>query len=159
MVPLPVTIHKHWIGYVAIALVAICLIGFLWVGLLSWIMQPGVDQGLIFQIAVIGMLSIAVAAAVLMYVYGLSYLQLTTQNVLIKNYVTPFASRDEQFEWAKVSRSTATKAGFFGTLFNYGTISAETEGGSIQAVITLMPNPEYWQAQIQQFADQAAPNA
>ena len=157
MVSLPLRIYKHWIGYVAIALTAILLIGLLWVGLYSWIAAPGVDQGLVFQIAVIALLSIVVIAAVLMYVYSLSYLELNVSGCVIKNYVTPFASKDEQFEWAKVSRSTATKAGLFGTIFNFGTISAETEGGSIQAKITLMPRPEYWQQVIQEKADQVTP--
>ena len=155
MVPLPARIYKHWIGYVVIALAAVSLIALLWVGLGSWMGAPGVDQGLVFQIAMIAILTVLVVAIVQIYVYSLSYIELTTDGIVIKNWITLFTSRDESFEWVRVSRSVATRGGIFGRVLNYGTIGIETNGGSIQATITLIPTPEYWQDQINLKADEA----
>lgn len=155
MTPLPARIYKHWIGYVIILVAAASLIGLLWVGLSSWIDTPGVDQMLVLQVAAVAILSVMVITIVQIYVYGLSYIELNSNGIIIKNWITLFVSKDEQFEWVRVSRSTAAKGGIFGQILNYGTISIETNGGSLQAKITMMPNPEYWVDQIQQKADQA----
>jgi len=155
MIPLPARIYKHWIGYVVVLLTGASLIGLLWVGLSSWISAPGIDQSLVFQIALVAIISVVVITIVQLYVYGLSYIELNNDGIIIKNWITLFVSKDEQFEWVRVSRSTAAKGGIFGQVLNYGTVSIETNGGSVQATITLIPNPEYWQNQIQLKADQA----
>lgn len=155
-VPLPVTLHKHWIGYVAIALAAVSLMGLLWAGLDSWITQPGVDKALVFQLAIVLFVVIVFSAAILMYVYSLSYIELNGDGVVISNWATPFTSKDERFEWKNDTRSTSIRGGIFGRLFNFGTISVETGGGSVQAKITLIPKPDFWQGQIENYAEQAA---
>jgi hypothetical protein len=155
MQQLPVRIYKHWIGYVAIALAGLSVIGFFWAGLGSLLEQPGINQMLVLGIAAVALLATAAITIVLIYVYGLSYLELTDEGVTAKNWSTPFTSRTEQSEWLRVTRASALIGGIFGRVFNYGTVSVETNGGSNQIVFTYLPRPEYWQQVIQEKADQA----
>ena len=155
MIPLPAKIYKHWFGYVLISVAAASLLGLLYVGFVSLIESGAADPQLIFWLAVVAVLSIVTVAIIQIWVYGLSYLELNTDGIVIKNWVTLFVSRNESFEWVRVSRSTAAKGGIFGQWLNYGTLGLLTIDGSVQATITMIPNPEYWQAQINLKADEA----
>ncbi|MEC5150885.1 hypothetical protein [Cryobacterium sp. GrIS_2_6] len=155
MIPLPARVFKHWFGYVIIAVAAASTLGLVYVGMLSLIQSGTVDPLLVFWIAVVAVLSIVTIAIIQTWVYSLSYIELNSDGIVIKNWFTLFVSKDEKFEWVRVSRSTAAKGGIFGQVLNYGTISIETNGGSVQAKITMIPRPEYWQDQINQKADQA----
>jgi hypothetical protein len=157
MVPLPVRIYKHWIGFVAITLVGSLVIGLLWAGLSSLLFIPGVNRVVIFTVAAVAITFVLLATAIQLYVYSLSYIELNPQGVVIKNWVTLFVDTDESFEWVKLSRATSKQGGIFGQVLNFGTIGIETNGGSVQAVITLIPRPIYWQDQIQKYADLETP--
>ena len=154
MVPLPVRIYRHWIGYVAILLAGALTIGLLWVGFLSFATTPGIDHVFAFQLAFVTITVVLAITVIQLYVYSLSYIDLSEEGIRIKNWVTLFVSKDELFEWTKVSRATAALGGFFGQILDYGVISIETSGGSIQASMKTIPRVEYWQNQIQLKADQ-----
>ncbi|WIE74504.1 hypothetical protein [Curtobacterium sp. MCSS17_007] len=158
MEQLPVRIYKHWIGYVIIALAGLCVIGIFWSGLGTMLEQTGINQMLVLGIAALAILSTAAISIVLIYVYGLSYVELTENGITVKNWVTPFTSRDEQSEWVRVTRSNALIGGIFGRVLNYGTLSVETNGGSNQVRFTYLPRPEHWQYVIQLEADNATPD-
>ena len=155
MVPLPARIYRHWIGYFVIALAALSVLGLLYVGFVSLIESGTVNTVLVFWLAFIATSVVVLITVVQTIVYSWSYIELTSDGISIKNWTTLFVSRDESFEWIRVSRSVATKAGLFGQVLNYGTIGIETNGGSVQASIRTIPKPEYWQAIINEKADEA----
>ncbi|MEB0287213.1 hypothetical protein QN355_11675 [Cryobacterium sp. 10S3] len=155
MIPLPAKIFKHWFGYVIIAVASASLLGLLYVGFASMVDAGVADPQLLFMIYLIAVLSIITITIVQTWVYSLSYIELNSDGIVIKNWFTLFVSKEEKFEWVRVSRSTAAKGGIFGQVLNYGTISIETNGGSVQAKIIMIPRPEYWQDQINLKADQA----
>ena len=134
------------------------MIGLLWAGMSSFLAAPSVGQTVVFMIALVAIPSVLGVTVVQLVVYGLSYIGLTSDGVVIKNWITLFVGRNESFEWQRLSRSVASKGGVFGQVLNYGTIGIETNGGSVQASITLIPKPEYWQDIFQKKADESSPD-
>lgn len=152
---LPVRIYKHWIGYIVIALAGVGLLALLWFACYALSLTPGIDDEFILSAASVAMLFVVLATAVQLFVYGLSYMELNKDFIVMKNWTTLFVSKNETFEWVSVSRSTVDKPGIFSQIFGYGTIGIETNGGAVQAKITLMPDPTRWQSLIDQVADLA----
>jgi len=155
---IPATIYKHWIGYVFIALAAIFVLLLLWLGFDSIIASNWVDPTLAFGLYAFASVIVVLVAIVQIYVYGLSYIELNSTGIVVKNWITLFVSRDESFEWVQVSRATVSKGEIFAQLLNYGSIGIETNGGQVQVVITRVPNVEYWQDIIQAKADESTPD-
>lgn len=151
---IPTTIHKHWFGYLVIFLAGGLLIAALWVAIVG-LWQAGFLSVTLYYF--IGAVSVIVLLIMLVeaYVYSLSFLELTPDNLIVNNWVTLFADKDESTEWARVSRATAVKGGIFAQVFNFGTLSIETNGGNVQVSITMIPNVEHWQQIIQAKADES----
>jgi hypothetical protein len=152
---IPATIYKHWFGYVVIALAGLAGIGLAWSGFFSLMAGGQVDPQLVVGLGtfIIGM--VALVTIVQLYVYGLSYIELGTDGVTVKNWITLFVSKDESFEWVRVSRAEVLKGEIFAQLLNYGTLSIETDGGHVLVKITMIPNVEQWQDAINAKADEA----
>lgn len=154
MQPLPVTIRKHWFGYVVIALAGLLLISALWVGLFSLWQAGQLSQELYWAIGGFSII-ILLITLIQMYVYSLSYLELNDDGIVVKNWITLFVSTDEEFEWVRVSRASVLKGEIFAQLLNYGTLSIETDGGHVLVTIKMIPRIEYWQNVISERADLA----
>jgi hypothetical protein len=62
MEPLPTTIHKHWFGYVSIAVAAASLFTLLYVGFISLFEGGTAGPRLVFMVALVAALSIVTIA-------------------------------------------------------------------------------------------------
>jgi hypothetical protein len=155
MQALPVTIRKTWFGYLVIFLAGASVIGLTWAGISSVLSAPGIDMMLVFGLAALIIIFTLAITIIQLYVYSLSFITLTTDGIVVKNWITLFDSTDMNAEWVRVSRATVSKGGIFAQLIDYGTLSVETNGGSVQVTIKMIPNVEYWQRVIAQKADQA----
>jgi len=154
MIPIPSTIRKHWFGAIAWILGGTLLAAAFW-----FAMWDIYDTGaLTFELYwMLGAFSIVVLllTAVQVYVYGLSSIELDSDGVTVKNWTTLFVSKDEQFEWTRITRATVFKGNIIAQLLNFGTLQLETEGGHVLVAITMVPDIEAVQQIIQMKADEA----
>jgi hypothetical protein len=158
MQTLPVTIKKSWFGYVIIAITGLAVIGLLWVGFYSYLIDAPAAPQLVFGLGAIAIVLTVLITIVQLYVYSLSFITLTTEGVTVKNWLTLFVSTDEVFEWVKLTKVEAAKGGIFGQVIGYGTLSLGTSDGSQLVNMKVIPNVEYWQIFIESKAAESTPN-
>jgi len=152
---LPVTVRKSWIGLVGIALGAIASIGLILWGAWSAAGIPYADKGVLFAIAVLVVALVAAFFIVWMYVYSLSYVELTTDGLKAVNWKSLFNKQTVEQEWVRVQNVAAVQSGIFATMLNFGTLIIPS-AGTIEALkMVMVPNVEHWQKVIMTYADMA----
>lgn len=152
---LPVTIYKHWIGYVAIALLGVAVIGLVLGAFWAGAAVPGVDTSLLFALAVFAVALVAAATIITLYVYSLSYIELTQDGLVAVNWKSLFVKQDVQAEWVRVQDVSVVASGIFAQLLGYATLNIQTAGTTQATRMTMVPSADYWQQVIAYYADQA----
>jgi uncharacterized membrane protein YdbT with pleckstrin-like domain len=156
--PLPVTIPKHWAGYLAIFLVGAGVMGLLMLGLYESFYSPWADPMVMFLIAALVIFLVAAVTIVQLYVYSLSTLTLTQDGIVAVNYLTLFVKKDAQLEWVRVQQCSVVAGNIFAGLLGFASLNIQTAGGYQDARMTIVPNADYWQSVIQYYADLATPD-
>ena len=152
---LPVTIYKHWIGYVAIFLTGLLVMALVYWGLLQSIQSPWADPMIMFTFAVVIMGLVTVVVIERILVYSFASLTLTEDGITAINYSTLFAKKDSTTEWFRVQDVSVVTGSIFNLVFKFGTLNIQTAGTTQAIRMTMVPNVEYWQAIVSQLADQA----
>jgi hypothetical protein len=155
MEALPITIRKTWFGYVVIVLAGALVIGLTYLGISSILSAPGTNMVIAFGLAALIIITTLAITIIQLYVYSLSFITLTTEGIVVKNWITLFVSKDESLEWQKVTKAESAKGGIFGQVLDYGTLSIGTSDGDTLVNMKMIPAVEHWQAVIQQQADAA----
>ncbi len=101
---------------------------------------------------------ILTATAVLILVYTITYLAisiyrnntltLTTESIIQRLQLTPFATKVSQLSLDDIEDVTVTQPGFISNLFNFGTITVETAGEQQNFIFRLARNPSFISNQI-----------
>lgn len=151
---LPVTITKNWVGYVAITLTGLLLLGLAFWAFFSSVTHPWVDPLLYYSLAVFVTVLIVAGTSISLRVYSLSYITLTQDGVQAMNYLSLFASQDMQAEWVRVQDVSVVKGGL-GGIIGYGTLHIQTAGTVQKIDMTMVSDPEKWQSVIEYYADVA----
>ena len=147
MQQLPATISKHWFGYVIIVGAGLLIAGLLGVASYSFYVN-GLALELFaftFFFAVVALL----LTIVQIWVYSLSYVELTEAGIHVVNWRTLFVKTDVTTEWERVQDVSVATGSTWALLFNYGTLVIQTAGTSQELRMTMIPDAEYWQALIQ----------
>ena len=151
---LPTIITKHWIGYAAILGVGFGVTAMIWAMIYALAGTPSLSAtagvALLFASAVVLLISI-----VQVWVYSLSYVEITEEAIRVVNYRTLFWKSNSVTEWVRVQDVTVQSANIFATSFNYGTLVVQTAGTEQGLILPMIPDPTYWQAVVAQLADQA----
>ena len=145
MQSLPVTIKKHPIGYVFIALVGLGATAIVWALMFSLWRSGDLDEITYWMLGFASILSLIITM-VQLYVYSLSYILLTDDGLKVKNWRTLFVSQDAEAGWKRVQDVSWTTGSIWSLLFNYGALEVQTAGTKQRLVMTMVPNAEYWQA-------------
>lgn len=154
MQELPATIGKHPIGYFFIAGVGAALITLLFAGAYSMGRTGDPDPGL-FWVVVAFAVVILLITVVQLYVYSLSYYELTEEGLHVVNWHTLFNKTDVTTSWVRIQDVTVTTTSVWSLMFAYGTLAAQTAGTNQMLLMTMVPEPEYWSGLMQSMADDA----
>lgn len=152
---LPVTIYKHWIGYVAIFFGGLGVLGLVLWGLYEAFQTPFADPLVMMLIATLCVALVVAVVAVMLRQYSLSYLMLTSDGVVAVNWLTLFAKNDVQAEWFRIQDVSVVTGSIFGLLIGYGTLNIQTAGSYQNIRMTMVPNAADWQKVIAEYADKA----
>lgn len=152
---LPITIRKHWLGYVALFLAGVSsVLATVW-GFYALAQNPEFDQVLMFSMLIFIVFVIVAITAVALYVYSLSYITLTLEGLQAVNWLSLFAKQNVVAEWSRVQDVAVVTGGVFALVFVYGTLNIQTAGTTQKLRMTMVPKAEYWQSIIQQLSSQA----
>lgn len=111
--------------------------------------QIGLDPGRISNISIPMLLAVLTAMLLLVEavvylvirVYLANTLTLTTESIVQRLQITPFANKVSQLGLDDIEDVTIAQPGFLASLLNYGTLTVETAGEQQNFIFPLAKNP------------------
>jgi uncharacterized membrane protein YdbT with pleckstrin-like domain len=152
MPTLPITIYKHWIGYVFISAVGLSLVGAIILAIYTLHQEHTLNEELYY---ILGGFAIVVLLGTLvaLYVYSLSNILITEQGITVTNWGNILTSQEAELAWIRVQDVTVSKDGVLPQILGYGTLLIQTAGTDKNFLFTYTPNPDYWETYL---SDRAA---
>lgn len=154
MNPLPTVIKKHPIGIALILLVGLGTTALIWATLYSLHRTGDLDSTTTWMM-LFASIVVLLITVIQLWVYSLSYIELTDDGIHIVNWRTLFVKTDVMTEWSKIQDVTVSTGSIWPVIFNFGTLTIQTAGTAQELNMTMVGNAEYWQAIIQAEAQAA----
>lgn len=148
----PTIIKKHWIGYVAILGAGVGVASCLWLLIADFSETGEVDITGAWALYFASVVILAITI-VQLWVYALSYIELTSEYIHVVNWRTLFVKQDVTAEWVRVQDASIATGSIFALLFHYAKLTVQTAGTEQDLSMTMTPRPEYWRDEIQTRAN------
>lgn len=148
MQQLPVVIKKHFIGYVAILGVGLGVVALIW-GFLYSLQRSGQLDDTTAVMMLFASIIVLLITIVQIWVYSISYIELTEDTIHVVNWRTLFVKQDVITQWNRVQDAGVETGSIFALMFDYGHLTIQTAGTAQELNMTMIPSAEYWQALMQ----------
>ncbi|MDE2100927.1 MAG: PH domain-containing protein [Patescibacteria group bacterium] len=144
----PIIIHKHWFGLAVIEVLGAGAAALLLGGALYYKPVSLPEAYLL----VVGSALATLTTLILIYVYNKNYIELSDEALRVAVWNTPFSSNVAECHYSEIEDADVVK-GFFGSLFDFGTLAIQTAGTERNLVLRLVPHPERVRDEIMQRAN------
>lgn len=160
-------VHKHWIGYVSIwgigfisaGLLLLLTVLLLWFASQGGIQIPGGAQAVIGLVALVVAGLILLGSAISAWVYGQSTILITNENIIEVKQVSLFSRKVAHLNMINVEDVSVHKEGILPTLLNYGVLSVQTAGETVNFTFTNTPDPNTYRRYIIEAHEDAVARA
>lgn len=133
--------HRHFVGYILIALSGTLLLAGLIIGIFA-AYHAGSLTATLYNLLATLIVAVILGTMLSLWFWRWPVLILGTSSIVVTNWTSFFSSVQAEAEWIEIEDVTVARSGILAQLFGYGRIEVETAGTRPNITFSYLPNAQ-----------------